>query len=57
MGLFLSLKDKLLLGSKFDTFPQYREDVKHYIRLLLPEDEWNKFFADPPAVKLLRMPV
>jgi hypothetical protein len=54
MGLFSSLKNKLLLWSTLDKLPQYRDDVKYYIRLILPEDEWIKFFEEPPAVTLLK---
>jgi hypothetical protein len=54
MGLYSYLTDKLTLGSRIDELPQYEEDVKHYIRLLLPENEWSGFFARPSAVKLLK---
>jgi hypothetical protein len=53
-GLFSHIRDKLILGDKLDRLPQYAEDVKHYLRLLSPENEWIKDFTAPPAVELLK---
>jgi hypothetical protein len=54
MSLFSRIRDKLILGDKLGRLPQYAEDVKRYLRLLSPEDEWIKDFNAPPAVELLK---
>jgi hypothetical protein len=54
MSLYSWLTDKVTLGKRIALLPQYKDDVRHYLRLMAPEHEWGSAFDELPATKMLK---